>query len=92
MLRVIKKWIARHGLRQRRISIDAERLSASDPQDAYYEAHRLLAQAQSAGDPAEILHWARVAAEVARIEARAEMDFKVVLEIADAKLQARTRS
>lgn len=91
MLSFLREWRARRRLRQRRIRVDAQRLSATNAEDAYYEAHRHFAKARTAGDPAAMVHWASVAAEIARIEPRAEMDFGVVLAIDDAEKQAHTR-
>ena len=57
---------------------DARALVAADEAGAYYDAQRQAARARVSGDKAEFYHWAKVAAEVARIAPLAEMDIDVV--------------
>lgn len=58
-----------------------------DEHGAYYEAHRLAARARAEGRGSEFAHWAKVAAEVARISPRAEMDLATVQSIVDEELR-----
>ena len=53
-------------------------LVAADEVSAYYEAQRRATRAGVRRDRAEFYHWAKVAAEVARIAPLAEMDIDVV--------------
>lgn len=52
---------------------------------AYYDAQRAAARARFAGDSQAFLHWARVAAEVARISS-APMDYEIVKRIVDEEM------
>ena len=61
---------------------DARNLLSGNPQTAYYDAQRLAARARFSGDTRGFLHWAAVAAEVARISDN-PMDIKVVQAIVD---------
>ncbi|MFL0691583.1 MAG: hypothetical protein ACJLUP_05485 [Agrobacterium tumefaciens] len=63
--------------------MDARRLAEADPIGAYYEAQRRALRSRAKGKAREHWQWTKVASEVARIEPRAEMDFKVVRTIAD---------
>ncbi len=60
------------------MAADARALVAGDERAAYYEAQRLAAQARASGRRGDFLHWAKVAAEVARLSPHAEMDLAVV--------------
>lgn len=66
---------------------DARRLLAMNPSTAYYDAQRIAARARFAGDSSAFFHWARVAAEVARISDN-PMDMTVVRAIADEEERA----
>ena len=66
------------GTIRRRWQAEARALVASDEVNAYYEAQRRAARARLRDDRAEFHHWAKVAAEVARIAPLAEMDIEVV--------------
>lgn len=61
---------------------NARELIERDPATAYYDAQRAAARARFAGDGQAFLHWANVAAEVARIST-APMDYEVVKSIVD---------
>ena len=58
-------------------TLDANRFFDPDP------AQRRAARARHRGDQNEFYHWAKVAAEVARITPHAEMNIDVVRRIAD---------
>lgn len=79
-------WERRRGIR-RRWQADARRLVQLDEPAAYYCAQRLAARARATGEKGEFLHWAKVAAEVARISKHAEMDFSVVTTIVDEEMR-----
>lgn len=83
MIDIVFIWIERRKAMRRRWQEDARNLAATDPVNAYYQAQRLAARHRARGNAAEYWHWAKVAAEVARIEPRADMDFEVVKAIAD---------
>jgi hypothetical protein len=57
-------------------------LVEADAVNAYYEAQRRAARARVRGNGQEFFHWAKVAAEVARMTPQAEMDIDVVQAIA----------
>ena len=57
---------------------DARELISRDERSAYYTAQRLAARARAEGDRASLVHWVKVAAEVARASPVAEMDLSVV--------------
>ena len=78
MLAVIGGWIERRRAIRRRWQADARALVATDEANAYYEAQRRAARARVRGDRAEFYHWAKVAAEVARIAPWAQMDIEIV--------------
>jgi hypothetical protein len=78
MLVAIGRWIERQRSIRRRWQADARALVAIDAANAYYEAQRRAARARIGGDRAEFYHWAKVAAEVARIAPLAEMDIEIV--------------
>ena len=84
---VMISWIIRYLDRRRqnrdRFKADARALASSDPANAYYDAQRMAARCRHAGEVDEFMHWSRVAAEVARIEPRAQMDFRKVRAIDD---------
>lgn len=49
--------------------------------NACYEAQRRAARARVRGEKAEFYHWAKVAAEIARISPQVEMDIEMVTAI-----------
>jgi hypothetical protein len=65
---------------------DARQLVDRHPSTAYYDAHRLASRARIAGDRNGSLHWASVAAEVARIS-DAPMELEVVKRILEEEQQ-----
>jgi len=82
MFSIFSKWIERRRELRRLYRDDARQLIERDPQTAYYDAQRAAARARLVGDGAAFLHWARVAAEVARIS-QAPMNFETVEAIVD---------
>lgn len=78
MISKIRRWIGHRRTIRRRWQADARALVASDEVNAYYEAQRRAARARVRSDRTEFYHWAKVAAEVARITPQAEMDIDVV--------------
>ena len=88
MLRAILAWVERRRAIRRRWREDARHLVRLHGPTAYYEAQRLAARARAIED-GQFLHWAKVAAEVARIEPSAEMDIDVVKSIVDRELRHR---
>lgn len=83
MISWIKKHLEKRRQLQDRFKADAQKLAAADSLNAYYNAQRLAARCRHAGEGDEFMHWSRVAAEIARIEPRAEMDFAKVRAIDD---------
>lgn len=82
MLSRISNWIASRRIRRQLVRDDARQLLQRDPVNAYYDAQRASARARMAGEPIFAFHWAKVAAEIARVS-DAEMDFDVVRAIVD---------
>jgi hypothetical protein len=78
----ISAWLERRQAAKGRVRDDARLLLAKGPATAYYDAQRLAARARFAGDGKGFVHWARVAAEVARI-GTGPMDMAVVRAIVD---------
>jgi len=78
----ISKWLEQRQAAKARVRGDAHALLAKNPATAYYDAQRLAARARFAGDGKKFVHWARVAAEVARI-GDSPMDLEVVRAIMD---------
>ena len=78
MLSKIRRWVEHRRTIRRRWQADARALVAADEVNAYYEAQRRAARARVRSDRAEFYHWAKVAAEVARIAPLAEMDIDIV--------------
>lgn len=76
MIAAIGGWIERRRTIRRRWQADARALVAADEVDAYYEAQRRATRAH--GDRAEFYHWAKVAAEIARIALCAQMDIETL--------------
>lgn len=83
MLTALRQWIENRRRIRRRWQMDAGRLIQNGELDAYYEAQRLAARARATGQGGEFIHWAKVAAEVARISPHARMDLAVVRVIVD---------
>jgi hypothetical protein len=78
MLAAIGTWVERGRSIRRRWQADARALADADMHNAYYEAQRRAARARVRNDRAAFYHWAKVAAEVARIAPLAGMDIDVV--------------
>lgn len=78
MLAAIGTWVERRRSIRRRWQADARALADADMYNAYYEAQRRAARARVRNDRAAFYHWAKVAAEVARIAPLAGMDIDVV--------------
>ena len=78
MLAVMGRWTERRRTIRRRWRADARALVDLDVVNAYYEAQRRATGARIGGDRAEFYHWAKVAAEVARIAPHAEMKIDVL--------------
>lgn len=89
MLAAIGRWIERRRTIRRRWQADARALIATDAVNAYYDAQRRAARARRRGDRAGFYHWAKVAAEVARIAPLAEMDIDVVRAVVDEEERGR---
>lgn len=85
MLGIRKSWLERRRAIRRRWQADARRLVQEDERGAYYQAQRLAARARAEGSGSEFAHWAKVAAEVARISPRAEMDLATLQAIVDSE-------
>lgn len=90
MFNWIKQYLERRRQDRDQVRADARALVSADPIAAYYDAQRLAARCRCSGKADDFLHWSRVAAEVARIEPRAAMDFKTVQAINDRE-EARQR-
>lgn len=74
MLEAIKNWMRQHHDLRRRWREDALSLLNAEGNIAYYEAQRRATRSRLAGDRGEFFHWAKVAAEVARLSPEVEMD------------------
>ncbi|WP_371349280.1 hypothetical protein [Ancylobacter sp. IITR112] len=83
MLAALRRWMENRKQIRRRWQADARRLIEHDEPNAYYEAQRLAARSRAFGQAGEFIHWAKVAAEVARISPHAQMDLAVVQAIVD---------
>ena len=83
MFVAVCRWVHHRRAIRRRWKADARHLAATDEVNAYYEAQRRAARARHRGDQNEFYHWAKVAAEVARLSPQAEMNIDVVRRIAD---------
>lgn len=78
----ITTWIERRRQLRRLFQDGARELIERDSATAYYDAQRAAARARFSGDGRAFLHWAKVAAEVARIS-NAPMDYEIVKSIVD---------
>lgn len=83
MIGALQGWLRNRRQIRGRWQADARALVAKDASRAYYEAQRLAARARADDQAGEFLHWAKVAAEIARISPQAEMDLDVVQAIVD---------
>jgi len=71
---MIGKFLERWRASRARWKADARRLIAIDKVTAFHAAQVEIMRARKAGDRAEAWHWAKVAAEVARICPEADLD------------------
>lgn len=92
MIGMLKSWLERRRAIRRRWQAEARRLVREDERCAYDQAQRLAARARAEDSGSEFAHWAKAAAEVARISPRAEMDLATVQAIVDAELRRGGRS
>ncbi len=83
IIRALFRWLERRRAIRRQWQADARRLIDDDEPGAYYFAQRSAARSRIAGDRAGFWHWAKVASEIARRSAIAEMDRAVVQRIVD---------
>lgn len=81
MFGAVSRWIDYRRQLRHRWQDDARRLLVAEETSAYYEAQRRATRARMHGDKAEFYHWAKVAAEVARISRQVEMDIVVLKQI-----------
>ncbi|MBB6469434.1 hypothetical protein HNQ96_005324 [Aminobacter lissarensis] len=86
VLQAVRRWLEKRKALRRRWRRDAQVLILLDKGTAYYEAQRRAARSRVRGDAREFAHWAKVAAEIARIAPEAEMDIDVVRAVVDDEL------
>jgi hypothetical protein len=82
----LRSWMERYAARRRRWRADARSLASLEGRNAYYEAQRRAASARAQGQSDEFMHWARVAAEIARIAPEVDLDIHVVRAVVDDEL------
>ncbi len=87
MLAALRRWIGNRRQIRRRWQADARRLVERDEPSAYYEAQRMAARGRALGQAGEFMHWAKVAAEVARISPDAQIDIAIVQAIVDDEMR-----
>lgn len=78
-----RHWIDYRLALRRCWQVDAKRLIAAEEANAYYEAQRRAARARVRGNGREFYHWAKVAAEIARLSPQVEMNLAVLKHIVD---------
>lgn len=83
MFAAVRRWGEHRRQIRHRWQSDARTLLGHSQAGAYYDAQRRAARARFDGNRAEFFHWAKVAAEVARLSPLAEMDMDVVRAIVD---------
>ncbi|WP_157016872.1 hypothetical protein [Mesorhizobium xinjiangense] len=83
MLGRLRHWIDYRRALRARWQYDAKRLLAAEQTNAYYEAQRRATRARVRREKSEIYHWAKVAAEVARLSPQVEMNITVLTHIVD---------
>ncbi|PWJ72840.1 hypothetical protein C7441_13019 [Pseudaminobacter salicylatoxidans] len=81
MFAAFARWVDDRRALRRRWQDDACRLLVAEELGAYYEAQRRATRARVRGEKAEFYHWAKVAAEVARISPQVEMNIVTLREI-----------
>jgi regulator of protease activity HflC (stomatin/prohibitin superfamily) len=84
--RALRLWLELRRAIRRRWQADARALVQIDETEAYYAAQRLAARARADGLTGDFLHWTKVAAEVARVSSRANMNLASVQAIVDKEL------
>jgi hypothetical protein len=83
MLGRLRHWIDYRRALRARWQHDATRLLALEETNAYYEAQRRATRARVRHDRGEFYHWAKVAAEIARLSPHVEMNITVLKHIVD---------
>jgi hypothetical protein len=83
MLGRLRHWIDYRRALRARWQGDAKRLLAAEETNAYYEAQRRATRARVRSNRSEFYHWAKVAAEVARLSPQVEMNIAVLEHIVD---------
>lgn len=81
MFGIFRRWVEKRRLLRRRWQDDARRLLAAEQTEAYYEAQRRATRARLRGDRSEFYHWAKVAAETARLSPPVQMDMDVLRKV-----------
>jgi hypothetical protein len=79
----LRYWINYRRELRRRWQDDARRLLAAEEANAYYEAQRRATRARIHRDRGEFYHWAKVAAEVARLPPEVDMNIEVLKRVVD---------
>lgn len=74
MFQSFRCWLDDRRALRRRWQEDARLLLEAEETNAYYEAQRRATRCRVRDDRAEFYHWAKVAAEVARLSPEVEMD------------------
>lgn len=92
MFRFVGKWLDQRRQLRALWQADARALIRANEHIAYYEAQRIAARARARGDMHGFWHWAKVAAEVARLSDKAEMDMATVKAIAEEELDKARKS
>ncbi len=87
-----RRWMGKRREMRRLWQADARQLIGLDERSAYYTAQRLAARSRASGDVVSFFHWAKVAAEVARLSPVAEMNLAVVESIVSEELAAGRKS
>ena len=88
MFGFIRQWLDRKRQLRALWKADARTLLRANERAAYYEAQRLVAGSRARGDNHGFRHWAKVAAEIARLSDNAEMDLATVKAIAAEELNS----
>jgi hypothetical protein len=83
LFRRLRHWIDHRYELRRRWQDDAKRLLAAEEANAYYEAQRRATRARIRRDRGEFYHWAKVAAEIARLSPEVDMNIKVLKRVVD---------
>ncbi|MDQ8700600.1 hypothetical protein [Hyphomicrobium sp. LHD-15] len=86
MFGFIQQWLDRRRQLRALWKADARILLRANERTAYYEAQRLVARSRARGDNHGFWHWAKVAAEIARLSDNVEMDLATLKAIAAEEL------